>query len=152
MFVSFGLKFFVVGTAIDVAGEVVEVGARVKSFKAGDKVVAMLSFAHVEVPAPAPSEDEVLLKVEATSLNPVDWEVQKGLLPPIFPFKFAFTPAIDVAGEVVEVGARVKSFKAGDKVVAMLSFAVKCHFWCFFNKIFGLISIILSNSSAVIVI
>jgi NADPH:quinone reductase-like Zn-dependent oxidoreductase len=34
----------------------------------------------------------------------------------------------DVAGEVVEVGSGVKNFKAGDKVVAMLNFAVKYSF------------------------
>lgn len=34
----------------------------------------------------------------------------------------------DVAGEVVEVGPGVKSFKAGDKVVAALSHSVSTHF------------------------
>ncbi|KAH7836975.1 hypothetical protein Vadar_008062 [Vaccinium darrowii] len=76
---------------------------------------------HVEVPVPAPQKDEVLLKVEAASLNPVDWKIQKGQLRPLFPRSFPFIPVIDVAGEVVEVGSGVKNFKAGDKVVAMLS-------------------------------
>ncbi|GAV78212.1 ADH_N domain-containing protein/ADH_zinc_N_2 domain-containing protein [Cephalotus follicularis] len=69
---------------------------------------------HVEVPVPTPSNDEVLLKVEATSLNPVDWKMQKGMMHPSI-------PGIDVAGEVVDVGPGVKKFKAGDKVVSVLT-------------------------------
>ncbi|XP_073271718.1 chloroplast envelope quinone oxidoreductase homolog [Primulina huaijiensis] len=76
---------------------------------------------HVEVPVPTPGKSEVLLKLEATSLNPVDWKTQKGMLRPLFPGKFPFIPATDVAGEVVEVGLGTKNFKPGDKVVAILS-------------------------------
>ncbi|XP_031101338.1 chloroplast envelope quinone oxidoreductase homolog [Ipomoea triloba] len=76
---------------------------------------------HVEVPVPTPNKNEVLLKLEATSINPVDWKIQKGMIRPLLPGKFPYIPATDVAGEVVEVGSRVKNFKAGDKVVAMLS-------------------------------
>nr|GMD20166.1 putative quinone-oxidoreductase homolog, chloroplastic [Ipomoea batatas] len=76
---------------------------------------------HVEVPVPTPSKNEVLLKLEATSINPVDWKIQKGMIRPLLPGKFPYIPATDVAGEVVEVGSGVKNFKAGDKVVAMLS-------------------------------
>ncbi|KAI0492646.1 hypothetical protein KFK09_026922 [Dendrobium nobile] len=77
---------------------------------------------HVEVPVPSPKKDEVLLKLEAASLNPVDWKTQKGNLRPLFPPRFPFIPVTDVAGEVIEVGSAVKSFKAGDKVVSMLIF------------------------------
>ncbi|CDP03928.1 unnamed protein product [Coffea canephora] len=76
---------------------------------------------HVELPVPTPTKGEVLLKLEATSLNPVDWKIQKGVLRPIMPRKFPYVPATDVAGEVVEVGPEVKNLKAGDKVVAFLN-------------------------------
>ncbi|XP_019178488.1 PREDICTED: putative quinone-oxidoreductase homolog, chloroplastic [Ipomoea nil] len=76
---------------------------------------------HIEVPVPTPNKNEVLLKLEATSINPVDWKIQKGMIRPLLPGKFPYIPATDVAGEVVEVGAGVKNFKVGDKVVAMLS-------------------------------
>ncbi|KAK9944725.1 hypothetical protein M0R45_010280 [Rubus argutus] len=76
---------------------------------------------HVEVPIPTPKKDEVLLKLEAASINPIDWKIQKGLLRPIFPRKFPHIPVTDVAGEVVEVGQGVQKFKAGDKVVAYLN-------------------------------
>ncbi|CAH8276991.1 unnamed protein product [Arabidopsis lyrata] len=76
---------------------------------------------HVQVPVPTPKSNEVCLKLEATSLNPVDWKIQKGMIRPFLPRKFPCIPATDVAGEVVEVGSGVKNFKAGDKVVAVLS-------------------------------
>ncbi|KAF3622857.1 putative quinone-oxidoreductase -like protein, chloroplastic [Capsicum annuum] len=76
---------------------------------------------HVEVPVPTPKKDEVLLKLEATSINPIDWKIQKGMLRPLLRPKFLFIPTTDVGGEVVEVGSNVKSFKRGDKVVAMVS-------------------------------
>ncbi|CAK7328157.1 unnamed protein product [Dovyalis caffra] len=76
---------------------------------------------HVEVPVPSANKDEILLKVEATSLNPVDWKMQKGMLRPILPRRFPYIPGTDVAGEVVAVGPGVENFKTGDKAVAMLN-------------------------------
>ncbi|KAE8708105.1 hypothetical protein F3Y22_tig00110356pilonHSYRG00117 [Hibiscus syriacus] len=76
---------------------------------------------HVEVPIPTPSQGEVLLKLEATSLNPVDWKIQKGMLRPFLPRKFPHIPATDVAGEVIKVGPGVTNYKDGDKVVGMLN-------------------------------
>ncbi|KAL9431358.1 hypothetical protein AB3S75_026526 [Citrus x aurantiifolia] len=76
---------------------------------------------HVEVPVPTPNKDEVLLKVEAASINPIDWKLQKGILRPFLPRKFPFIPASDVAGEIIGLGSEVKNFKVGDKVVAVLS-------------------------------
>ncbi|KAI9176291.1 hypothetical protein LWI28_000851 [Acer negundo] len=80
---------------------------------------AYLQQVHVSVPTP--NKDEVLMKLEAISLNPVDWKTQKGTFRPLLPYKFPFIPATDVAGEVLGVGSDVKNFKAGDKVVAMIS-------------------------------
>ncbi|XP_072971393.1 chloroplast envelope quinone oxidoreductase homolog [Typha angustifolia] len=77
---------------------------------------------HVEVPIPSPKKDEVLLKLEAASINPVDWKIQKGMLRPFLPPKFPFIPVVDVAGEVIELGPGVSSFSVGDKAVAMLNF------------------------------
>ncbi|KAF3796024.1 putative quinone-oxidoreductase-like protein [Nymphaea thermarum] len=76
---------------------------------------------HVEIPIPVAKQGEVLLKLEATSLNPVDWRLQHGLLRPLLPLKFPFIPGEDVAREVIEVGPSVQNFKQGDKVVSMLS-------------------------------
>ncbi|MFQ6619547.1 hypothetical protein Gotur_001145 [Gossypium turneri] len=75
---------------------------------------------HVEVPIPTPNKGEILLKLEATSLNPIDWKIQKGILRPLLPRKFPHIPASDVAGEVVKVGPGVTNYKVGDKVVSLL--------------------------------
>uniref|UniRef100_A0A803PFY6 Enoyl reductase (ER) domain-containing protein n=1 Tax=Cannabis sativa TaxID=3483 RepID=A0A803PFY6_CANSA len=75
---------------------------------------------HVEVPVPTPKKNEILVKMEALALNPVDWKIQKGMLRPLFPRKFPYIPGTDVAGEVVEVGQGVNKFKAGDKVLTFL--------------------------------
>nr|GLL33275.1 putative quinone-oxidoreductase homolog, chloroplastic [Ipomoea trifida] len=76
---------------------------------------------HVEVPIPTPGKGEVLLKIEARSLNPFDCRIQSGIIRPFLPSKFPYIPATDVAGEVMEVGSGVKNFKPGNKVVAVLS-------------------------------
>uniref|UniRef100_A0A8R7PFI7 Alcohol dehydrogenase-like N-terminal domain-containing protein n=1 Tax=Triticum urartu TaxID=4572 RepID=A0A8R7PFI7_TRIUA len=74
---------------------------------------------YVDIPVPSPKKDEVLIKVEAASINPADWKIQKGLLRPFIP-KFPFIPVTDVAGEIVEVGSAVQELKIGDKVVSKL--------------------------------
>ncbi|TVU13813.1 hypothetical protein EJB05_37242 [Eragrostis curvula] len=76
---------------------------------------------HVEVPVPSPKKNELLLKLEAASINPVDWKMQKGMLRPLLPLRLPYIPATDVAGVVAAVGPGVKGFKPGDKVVAMLN-------------------------------
>ncbi|OAY34827.1 chloroplast envelope quinone oxidoreductase homolog isoform X2 [Manihot esculenta] len=65
---------------------------------------------HVEVPVPTPEKDEVLLKLEATTLNPIDWKIQEGVLRPLLPPKFPHIPCTDVAGEVVETGGGLAEF------------------------------------------
>ncbi|KAJ1689890.1 hypothetical protein LUZ63_014045 [Rhynchospora breviuscula] len=87
-----------------------------------------------EVPVPKPKENDILVKVEAASLNPIDWRIQEGILrapkllsilPLPIPFvdcKFPFTPGVEVAGEVIDVGTNVKTVKKGDKVVSLLNF------------------------------
>ncbi|KAM1044321.1 hypothetical protein ACFX13_036213 [Malus domestica] len=79
---------------------------------------------HAEVPIPTPKKGEVLLKLEAASINPLDWKIQKGVARPFLPKKFPHIPVTDVAGEVVKVGEGVQKFKPGDKVVAYLTAAI----------------------------
>ncbi|XXG47012.1 hypothetical protein AAC387_Pa02g1725 [Persea americana] len=75
---------------------------------------------HAEIPIPTPKKDEVLIKLEARSLNPIDWKIQEGFLRPFVPRKFPFVPAGDVAGEIVGVAPGVEAHKIGDKVVSIL--------------------------------
>ncbi|XP_024384653.1 quinone-oxidoreductase QR1, chloroplastic isoform X2 [Physcomitrium patens] len=75
---------------------------------------------HVELPVPKPGRDEVLVKVEACSINPIDWKVQKGAMKPVLPYKFPHVPGSDIAGMVISVGPAVTTFVPGDKVVSCL--------------------------------
>jgi NADPH:quinone reductase-like Zn-dependent oxidoreductase len=70
----------------------------------------------VDVPVPEPKAGEVLVKVEAVSLNYRDKLVIEsgGGLPLLFPF----TPASDLAGTVAATGAGVTRFTLGDRVVS----------------------------------
>ncbi|KAF6763269.1 chaperonin 10-like protein [Ephemerocybe angulata] len=67
-------------------------------------------------PVPKPKKDEVLVKIYAAALNPVDWKVQKtetyGSLVDIYPSVLGQ----DVAGEVVELGEGVSNLAIGDRV------------------------------------
>nr|CAB3457499.1 unnamed protein product [Digitaria exilis] len=74
---------------------------------------------HVEVPVPSPKKGEVLLKLEAASINPIDWKIQKGMVRPFLPKKFPFIPVGDISGEVVELGTGVTNLKPGDKVISI---------------------------------
>jgi NADPH:quinone reductase-like Zn-dependent oxidoreductase len=57
-----------------------------------------------ELEQPVPKDDEVLIRVHAASVNPLDWRLKNQ------------RPGVDVAGQVVVVGRRVTQFKAGDAV------------------------------------
>ncbi|GFP93509.1 putative quinone-oxidoreductase homolog chloroplastic [Phtheirospermum japonicum] len=89
----------------------------------GGSVGGVVGLKHVQVPIPSPSKDEVLIKLEAISLNPVDWKIHKlrVMLRPFIARNSPLIPSTDVAGEVVEIGSEVKKFKPGDKVVAILN-------------------------------
>lgn len=71
-----------------------------------------------EQPKPSLTEDAVLIKVHAASINPLDLRVLEGEFKAILPVKFPFILGNDFAGTVVEVGSKVTQFKAGDEVYA----------------------------------
>ncbi len=74
-----------------------------------------------ELPRPAPSTDEVLVKVEATSINPIDWKRGSGKLRLLMPAFLPLVPGYDVSGTVVEAGGRASEFPPGTKVHARIS-------------------------------
>jgi len=67
---------------------------------------------------PVISDNQVLLEVYATSVNPIDWKVREGYLKEMLPFEFPIILGWDAAGIIAEVGENVSNFKAGDRVFA----------------------------------
>ena len=78
-----------------------------------------------DIAKPTPGDDEVLIKVRAASVNPLDWRLMRGR-PYIVRILFGRTfglrkpkitrPGVDVAGQVEAVGRNVTQFKPGDEV------------------------------------
>ncbi|OBI26142.1 NADPH:quinone reductase [Mycobacterium sp. E1386] len=73
-----------------------------------------------EVRRPAPGPGQVLVKVAATSFNPVDAGIRGGYLSEVYAISFPHTPGVDVAGIVAGLGEGVTGWKVGDAVVGML--------------------------------
>ena len=73
-----------------------------------------------ELPRPAIKPDEILVRVHAAGLNPIDYMIPKGTFKPMMKFDLPAVMGSDLAGVVVEVGAAVTRFKAGDAVYASL--------------------------------
>lgn len=90
------------------------------------KAVRIHAFGGVEAlkyedaPKPAPEPDELLVRVKAAGVNPVDGLVRQGGMG-ARGAKLPMTPGFDVAGVVERVGEKVTRFKAGDEVFAYLA-------------------------------
>jgi NADPH:quinone reductase-like Zn-dependent oxidoreductase len=69
-----------------------------------------------EAPRPLIAADEMLVRVHAAGVNPVDWKVREGYLRQVLSFQPPFIPGYDLSGVVVEVGAGVKNFQPDDAV------------------------------------
>ena len=67
-----------------------------------------------DLPQPTPKAGEVLVRVGAASLNPIDIYIRSGLVS--MPLPKPFIPGCDLAGTVAVVGPSVKSFRVGDRV------------------------------------
>jgi NADPH:quinone reductase-like Zn-dependent oxidoreductase len=63
---------------------------------------------------------EMLVRVQAASVNPVDYKTREGKFPPIPAEKLPITPGRDIYGEVVSSCDATNGFAVGDKVFAML--------------------------------
>jgi len=87
---------------------------RIRSF-GGPEV---LELADVEKPQPA--DDEVLIRVRAASVNPVDYKIRSGTYPVVKQGQLPKVLGRDVAGEVESCGREVRNFKERDTVYAML--------------------------------
>lgn len=80
---------------------------RVKRF-GGPEVLAL-----EELPRPRPGRGDLLVRVRAASVNPVDWKLREGYLGAL---PLPFTPGGDFSGVVESLGAEVTEFREGDEV------------------------------------
>lgn len=72
-----------------------------------------------DYPDPIPGAGEVLVRVAASSVNPIDYKRRAGLTKDFYPIKFPGLIGIDIAGTVVNTGPGVEDFSVGDQVFAM---------------------------------
>jgi NADPH:quinone reductase-like Zn-dependent oxidoreductase len=71
-----------------------------------------------EVPDPEVGASDVLVRVRAASINPLDRMIRDGEVKTILPYKVPFVLGNDLAGVVIAVGSAVTRFKVGDEVYA----------------------------------
>jgi NADPH:quinone reductase-like Zn-dependent oxidoreductase len=71
-----------------------------------------------DVPDPVPAEGEILVRLAATSVNPVDYKMRSGAAAARFPVEFPGILGRDIAGVVRALGPGASGFAPGDKVIA----------------------------------
>jgi NADPH:quinone reductase-like Zn-dependent oxidoreductase len=71
-----------------------------------------------DIEIPKPNDDEILIKVYASSVNPVDQKIFAGEAQEKFPTEFPLTIGWDVSGVIEEAGGKVRNFSIGDEVYA----------------------------------
>ena len=90
---------------------------RLQAFGAADQLELQ------DVPVPVAGPRQVLVRVVAAGINPIDWKIRSGAVAGFFPVKPPATLGWDAAGVVASVGAEVDGFKAGDAVFFFADFA-----------------------------
>jgi NADPH:quinone reductase-like Zn-dependent oxidoreductase len=75
------------------------------------------------MPPPSPGPAQVLVKVHAAGVNPVDWKIRNGSLRLLVPIKFPVIPGFEVSGHLEEIGteAAKAGWNVGDEIVSYLN-------------------------------
>jgi NADPH:quinone reductase-like Zn-dependent oxidoreductase len=72
-----------------------------------------------DYPDPVPGAGEVLVRVAAASVNPLDYKRRAGLTDDYYPIHFPGLIGVDMAGTIVKIGPEVEGFSVGDQVFSM---------------------------------
>jgi NADPH:quinone reductase-like Zn-dependent oxidoreductase len=72
-----------------------------------------------DYPDPVPGQGEVLVRVAAASVNPIDYKRRAGLTQDFYPMKFPGLIGIDMSGTATKIGPGVEGFSVSDQVFAM---------------------------------
>jgi NADPH:quinone reductase-like Zn-dependent oxidoreductase len=84
----------------------------IKEFGGRDKLQLM------DLPLPEINPGEILVKVKAAGVNPVDWKIREGYIKDLFPYQFPIVLGWEAAGIVEAAGPEVTRFKEGDEIFA----------------------------------
>lgn len=84
------------------------------------------------LPDPSPQPNELLVRVHAASVNPIDWKIARGKVKLILPYEFPLVLGSDVSGEVISVGSAVTGFAPGDAIYGRVD---KLHIGTFAEQI-----------------
>ena len=76
-----------------------------------------------DTPDLKPGPGEVLVRMAATSINPIDWKLRRGDLKALMPLQFPAILGRDLAGEVVGLGDGVKTRRIGERVLGLVNHA-----------------------------
>jgi NADPH:quinone reductase-like Zn-dependent oxidoreductase len=74
-----------------------------------------------DAPRPEPKEDEVLIRVKAASVNPVDVAIRKGYFAKLVGRELPFVPGMDASGVIEKIGGKIDKFKTGEPVCAFFT-------------------------------
>jgi NADPH:quinone reductase-like Zn-dependent oxidoreductase len=80
----------------------------------------VMQFRKLSIPSPGPNE--ILLKVKAASINPVDWKIREGRYPAVQSDELPYVLGRDVSGVVEACGTEITGHRKGDAIYAMLAF------------------------------
>ncbi len=80
----------------------------------------------MELPVPVPGPDEVLIRIKAAGVNPVDYKIREGYLKDAIPHRFPVIPGWDASGIVEKVGSQATRFAPGEAVYAYCRKALVC--------------------------
>lgn len=73
-----------------------------------------------EVPDLEPNDDQVLINVAGSGINPIDWKILSGAMQQYIPLPLPYTPGVEVSGTVAAVGKNVSDFVVGDQVFGFI--------------------------------
>src|SRR5262249_48001057 len=73
-----------------------------------------------KLPIPSPGPNEILLKVKAASVNPVDWKIREGRYPAVKSGQLPYVLGRNVSGVVEACGPETTGHQKGDEIYAML--------------------------------
>ncbi len=76
---------------------------------------------YTDIEKPIPQAKEVLIKIMAAGINPIDWKIRRGMLKIATGNKFPLQLGFDYGGIIVEKGSQVEQFQIGDEVFGFLN-------------------------------